>query len=294
MKQPVITEYFKTLPQYLLPQHLLSRLMFAVMRIRFAPWKNWQINWFIGRYGVDMTIAEKSKPTCYPHFNSFFTRALRPDARSVVRESGAITCPVDGAVSQLGDIRNEYLFQAKDRYYSLSQLLANDAQLMALFAGGKFITLYLAPRDYHRIHMPLDGRLTRMTYVPGRLFAVNPRTTRVVQNLFARNERVISLFETEVGPMALIMVGAIFVGSMETVWAGRLTPAKARNIRGWEYDQLNTPPILLSKGAEMGRFNMGSTVILLFGPDTICWSPNLEPGIIVQTGQRIGTVISGQ
>lgn len=283
-------DFLKTAPQYLLPHHLLSRLMFAATRIRFPPWKNWLIQGFIRYYGVDMRIAEEPNPARYPDFNSFFTRALRAEARSVVEDPRAVACPVDGTVSQVGEISQGFLYQAKGRNYSLSQLLAGDPQLLDMFTDGSFITLYLSPKDYHRIHLPLDGKLNKMVYVPGRLFAVNPSSTRVVTNLFTRNERLISLFETTAGPMALVMVGAIFVGSLQTVWAGRLTPSSKRTLQTWYYDSEDPVSNRYSKGAEIGRFNMGSTVILLFGPAGIGWSPTLQPGTHMQMGQRIGVI----
>jgi phosphatidylserine decarboxylase len=285
-----LADYLKTLPQYLVPHHLLSRLMFAVTRIRFSPWKSGLIRWFIRHYGVDMTSAEESDPTQYPDFNSFFTRALRAGVRPVVGDPAAIACPVDGAVSQAGDIRDGYLYQAKGRQYSLSQLLAGDPRLVDMFIGGSFITLYLSPKDYHRIHLPLAGRLIKTVYVPGRLFAVNTPATRVVPNLFARNERLINVFETDAGPMALIMIGAIFVGSMETVWAGTVTPSSSRTLQSWRYQHGNPDAIHFSKGVEIGRFNMGSTVIVLFGPASVHWLPDLHAGIKVKMGQSIGIV----
>jgi phosphatidylserine decarboxylase len=283
-----LADYLKTLPQYLVPHHLLSRLMFAVTRIRFSPWKSGLIRWFIRHYGVDMTSAEESDPTQYPDFNSFFTRALRAGVRPVAGDPAAIACPVDGAVSQAGDIRDGYLYQAKGRQYSLSQLLAGDPRLVDMFIGGRFITLYLSPKDYHRIHLPLAGRLTKTVYVPGCLFAVNTPATRVVPNLFARNERLINVFETDAGPMALIMIGAIFVGSMETVWAGTVTPSSSRTLQSWRYQHGNPGAIHFSKGIEIGRFNMGSTVIVLFGPASVHWLPDLHAGIKVKMGQSIG------
>ncbi len=286
-----LADYLKTLPQYLMPHHLLSRLMFTVTRIGFPPWKNSLIKWFIRHYGVDMTSAEESDPTQYPDFNSFFTRALRAGVRPVAGDLSAIACPVDGAVSQAGDIKDRYLYQAKGREYSLSQLLAGDPRLVDMFIGGRFITLYLSPKDYHRTHLPLDGRLIKTVYVPGRLFTVNTPATRVVSSLFARNERLINVFETDAGPMALIMVGAIFVGSMETVWTGTITPSSSRAIQTWCYEHENPGAIyFFSKGAEIGRFNMGSTVIVLFGPASVCWSSALQAGTEVKMGQGIGIV----
>ena len=285
-----LIDLLKTALQYPLPHHLLSRLMFAATRVRSPPWKDRLIRRFIRHYGVDMGIAEEPDPARYPDFNSFFTRALCARARPVIEDPRAIACPVDGTMSQVGDIRHGCLYQAKGRDYSLSQLLADDPQLLDLFTDGKFMTLYLSPKDYHRIHMPLDGKLNKMIYVPGRLFAVNPPSARVVPNLFARNERLINLFEIAAGPMALIMVGAIFVGSMETVWAGRLTPASKRTLQVWYYDSEGSIPTCYAKGAEIGRFNMGSTVILLFSPHSMRWSPQLQPGAYVQMGQEIGRI----
>lgn len=276
------------MPQYLIPQHLLSALMFHATRVR-RPWfKNRQIRWFIRRFGVDMSQALEPVAENYPDFNSFFTRALRPDARPRVDSPGAIVCPVDGTVSQLGQILEGTLVQAKGRDYSLPELMAGDTDLANLFQNGTFATLYLSPRDYHRIHMPLDGALTRQIYVPGRLFAVNQRTTRVVPRLFARNERVITLFETEAGPMAMVLVGAIFVGGIETVWSGAITPARERRIQHWSFSREGAEPVVLDKGQEMGRFNMGSTVIILFPKGRVSWSDRLGPGVPVRVGQQIG------
>lgn len=283
-----LMEQVQTFPLFLLPQHPLSRVMFAATRLRWAPWKNWQINWFIRRYGVDMNIARDPDPASYPNFNQFFTRPLREDARPLIQDRDAIACPVDGVVSQVGSVVEGRLFQAKGREYGLSELLANDVKSTGLFQGGRFVTLYLAPKDYHRIHMPLTGRLVRMVYVPGRLFPVNQRTTRVVSRLFARNERVITWFETDAGPMALILIGALLVGGMETVWAGPVTPASMRRLRGW--DHADGQPIVLQRGEEMGRFNMGSTVILLLGRGGVQWSQDIQPHAPVRMGQRLGTL----
>jgi phosphatidylserine decarboxylase len=200
----------------------------------------------------------------------------------------AITCPVDGAVSQIGSIREGRLFQAKGHEFSALELLSGDAAAAARFEGGAFATLYLSPRDYHRIHMPVSGTLTRMLHVPGRLFSVNPPTTRAVPRLFARNERVACLFESDAGPLALVLVGAMNVASIETVWAGEVTPPQRSAVRSWDY-----PPdaVRLAKGAEMGRFNMGSTVILLFAADRIRWEPGYAPGSPVRMGRKLATLI---
>lgn len=288
-QQATLADKLKTLPQYALPQHLISRVVLKATRWRWPPWKNLLIHWFIRRYRVDMTLAVESQPEHYDCFNSFFTRALRPEVRPQPQAADAVACPVDGSVSQAGEIRDELLFQAKGRAFSLAELLAGDAAA-AGFRNGRFATLYLSPRDYHRIHMPMDGVLRRMIHVPGRLFSVNARTTRVVDRLFARNERVVCLFDSPEGPMAVILVGAINVGSIETVWAGAVTPARGRRIRVWDYDP---GQVSLKRGQELGRFNMGSTVILLFPQGVVEWSIALQPESSVRTGMAIGRVLAG-
>ncbi|RJQ45858.1 MAG: phosphatidylserine decarboxylase [Gammaproteobacteria bacterium] len=314
-------DFFRTLPQYFIPQHLLSKLMYVLTRCRLRVWKEWQIRWFIRRYGVDMSIAAEPDPLAYENFNHFFTRALKPDARPIVNGAHDIACPVDGAVSQLGAIQDGRIFQAKGHTFGLEDLLGNSIERAAPFRNGQFATLYLSPRDYHRIHMPLDGRLREMIYVPGRLFSVNARTTSVVPGLFARNERVIALFDTGAGPMALVLVGALFVASIETVWSGPVTPPFGRfrhpvpgrtpqcrgrrdaqerpsrdtsaslhvgkTIRQWDYQNEN---IRLERGAEMGRFNMGSTVIVLFGPGRSTWRPGLNADMAVRMGELLGKI----
>lgn len=282
-----LIDKLKTLPQYVIPQHGLSQLVYRLTRWHI-PLKNPVIRWFIRHYGVDMSIAEAAEPDYYACFNDFFTRALRAGVRPIDGDPEVIVSPVDGKISQLGTIAGDRIFQAKGHDYTLADLLAGQDTLVEAFRYGAFMTIYLSPRDYHRIHMPLLGKLTRMIYVPGKLFAVNPHTARTVPNLFARNERVITLFDTVIGPVALILVGAINVGSMETVWEGLITPAKQRRITLWDYDGSLT----LSKGAEMGRFNMGSTVIVLTRQDTVKWLDGMLPGISLRMGQRIGMLQS--
>jgi phosphatidylserine decarboxylase len=271
--------------QYLLPQHLLSALVFRLTRVRWRPFRRALTRVFVRLFRVDLGEAVQPDPDAYADFNAFFTRALRPEARPIASAPDALACPADGALSQLGAIEEGRLFQAKGLDYTLTDLLDGDATSAALFAGGSFATIYLSPRDYHRVHMPAAGRLREMTHVPGRLFSVNRVTTALVPRLFARNERVICLFQGEAGPFAVILVGAIFVGSMDTVWAGRVTPVRggspSRRYEGAE-------AIELAKGAEMGRFNMGSTVILLFPPGAVAWEPTLGPGSFVRVGQRLG------
>jgi len=287
----VVDHVITALTQYTIPHHVLPRLMYRLTRARWRPWKNWQIRWFLRRYGVDMSIAEESDALSHPDFNTFFTRALHRSARPIDPDPSAIVSPVDGMVSEAGVIDGDRLLQAKGVYYSLTSLLGGSEERAIPFRGGHFATLYLSPRDYHRIHMPLRGELEEMIYVPGDLFSVNPRTARTVPRLFARNERVITIFQTACGPMALVLVGAMFVANIETVWAGVVAPRGPREILTWSYRHrhADAPAIVLEKGEEMGRFNMGSTVILLFGPGAVDWTNALRAAHPVKMGQRIGT-----
>jgi phosphatidylserine decarboxylase len=270
--------------QYLLPQHGLSRLVLAATRVRAAWFKNWLIGRFLKHYPVDMTEAAESDPYCYGSFNEFFTRPLKASVRSIAAGANDIACPVDGCISEAGRIDGERLLQAKGRDYRLGELLAGEAWA-SRFAGGSFATIYLAPFNYHRIHMPLDGELSATVYVPGRLFSVNAVTAHYVPRLFARNERVLTLFDAPCGQFAVVLVGALNVGSMATVWAGDITPAARRVIT-----RLPAPPTRLKKGAELGRFNMGSTVILLFEPDRARWLPEVCAGSVVRLGQALGVI----
>ena len=268
-----------------LPQHALSRLAHRATRSTWKPWKNLLIQEVVQRYQVDMFEAENPRPTSYPSFNAFFTRALRADARPVAAEPDAVASPADGHISQAGYLQGGRLLQAKGRHYNLLELLAGDHRLARSFDDGAFATIYLSPRDYHRVHMPLTGRLRSMTFVPGRLLSVNQATTVLVPDLFARNERLICLFDTAAGPMAVILVGAIFVGSMETVWAGEVR-GRRREPTTWIYH--GAERLMLRKGQELGRFNMGSTVITLFGRHRVTWDPALQPGVRVRMGEKIG------
>lgn len=273
----------------LLPHHLLSAMMYAVARSEWKPLKSRIIDWVIKHYAVDLDEAVIKDADLYPSFNAFFTRQLESAVRPVAAGAVDIVSPVDGEVSQAAPIEQGRLIQAKGRDYSLLELLGGDGKIAAMFEGGSFATIYLSPRDYHRIHMPLEGHLRKMTHVPGRLFSVSQHTTETVPNLFARNERVICLFDTDAGPMAVVLVGAIFVGSMETVWDGVVTPVRHR-INNWEYAPLSAQQLTLEKGAEMGRFNMGSTVILLFPENRIAWDELMENGVALKMGQRIGGI----
>ncbi len=270
--------------QYLLPQHLLSRVVFWAARRQSVSWKNALIRAFLRHFDVDMTEAAEPDPLAYPSFNLFFTRALRPGIRPLAPATSSIACPVDGSVSAAGAIDDDLLLQAKGHYYSLDALLAGDTSLVRRFRGGRFATLYLAPHDYHRVHMPLAGTLTTTTHVPGRLFSVNTTTAAQVPGLFARNERVICAFDTEYGPLAVILVGALFVGSMSTAWAGDITPRSGRRP---SQIAANARHIHLERGAEMGRFNMGSTVILLLAGN-VKWAEALVAGSQVRVGESIG------
>ena len=268
-----MADKLKVLLQYLIPQHGLSLLMGKIAESKNATIKNTFAKWFIKKYGIDMSIAERENPEDYETFNDFFTRSLKPDVRPIAEGSGVIVNPADGKVSQLGPIEQGFIFQAKGHRYSAKTLLGGDAELAVPFEDGEFATIYLSPKDYHRVHMPMTGKLTKMLHVPGKLFSVNPLTARNVPNLFARNERVVAMFDTEVGPMAMVLVGATIVGSIETVWEGTITPPTRDDIKVWDYTDKD---IQLEKGAEMGRFKLGSTVILLFPKDTIEWEANMK------------------
>jgi len=268
----------------LIPQHGLSNLIYKITRIR-SPWfKNWAIRTFIKQFNVDMSLAMQAEAEAYKDFNSFFTRPLRKGTRPICNDG--ICCPVDGTISQIGSIVDNTLVQAKNHSYDLTALLGGSAVLANSFSNGSFCTIYLSPRDYHRIHMPLNGCLREMTYVPGKLYSVNTYTAETVPNLFAINERILNIFDTENGPMALIQVGAINVGSMETVWHGMVTPPYGKEITTWRYDK---ETIELDRGDEMGRFNMGSTVILLFAKDAINWQATLAAADTVRMGQCLSS-----
>ncbi|HSX87519.1 MAG TPA: archaetidylserine decarboxylase [Pseudomonas sp.] len=275
------------LSQYLLPHHLLSRLIGYAADCRAAWFKNRLIGWFAKQYQVDMSEAQVEDLEAFEHFNAFFTRALKPGARPLAQGPDAVLCPADGAVSQLGKIEHGRIFQAKGHSFSLVELLGGDTERANPFMGGAFATIYLSPKDYHRVHMPLAGTLKEMVYVPGRLFSVNQSTAENVPELFARNERVVCLFDTERGPMAVVLVGAMIVASIETVWAGLVTPPK-RSLKTFRYDEAARVPIVLDKGAELGRFKLGSTAIVLFGADQVQWAQELAAGSPVQMGQLLG------
>jgi len=274
---------FAVLLQYLLPKQALTIFAGKIASAHGGAATARLIKWFVGRYKVNMAEAANPDIHGYPTFNEFFTRALRSDARPLA--DAAFVCPVDGAISQFGRIDNDQLFQAKGHSYSTAALVGGDSKLAAQFQDGSFATLYLSPRDYHRIHMPCDGKLTRMIYVPGDLFSVNPVTARGVPGLFARNERVVCVFESPQGPFVLTLVGATIVGSMATVWHGVVNPPRSREVREWNYAQQN---VSLKKGDEMGRFLLGSTVVMLFPKNALQFNAQWTPAQGVRMGEAMG------
>ena len=278
-----MSERLAVLLQYLLPKQALTVFAGKVAGARGGKFTTKLIRWFVGRYKVNMAEAANPDIHSYSTFNEFFTRALRSDSRPLVQAD--FVCPVDGAISQFGTIEKDQLFQAKGHRYSTTALVGGDRELAEQFQDGSFATIYLSPRDYHRIHMPCDGRLTRMIYVPGDLFSVNPVTARGVPGLFARNERVVCVFDSAHGPFVLTLVGATIVGSMATVWHGVVNPPRSREVREWKYDDQT---ILLKKGDEMGRFLLGSTVVMLFKKDVLQFNLQWAPAIGVRMGELMG------
>jgi len=274
--------------QYALPKHLLSRFIYHFMRARVRWLKNVTISGFLRGYPINMQEAAESNPLAYPSFNAFFTRALADDARPVDSRNDGIISPVDGTVSQCGAIEGDAIIQAKGQQYSVLELLGGDSRAAARYRGGQFACIYLAPYNYHRMHMPVAGKVLQTHYVPGDLFSVNAATARTVPRLFSRNERVVCEFITTAGHHAFVMVGALFVGSIETVWNGEINPPPRprRAVRSLPAGV----GLDLAKGAEIGRFNMGSTVVMLFEPGKVRFDTMLAPGATVRMGQHIGTI----
>jgi phosphatidylserine decarboxylase len=270
--------------QRILPKLYLTRTMGLLAKSQGGIATTAAIKWFIKRYKVDMSEAADPDPAAYASFNAFFTRALRADARP--QAQAPYLCPVDGAISQFGAIARDQIFQAKGHHYSTTALLGGDETLARNFEDGAFATIYLSPRDYHRIHMPMAGRLHTMIHVPGALYSVNPATARGIPGLFAINERVVCMFDTEHGPFALVLVGATIVGSMATVWHGIVNPPRPGTIRRWDYANAS---VELAKGAEMGRFLLGSTVVLLWPRNVIRFNPAWAPGGAVRMGEAMGS-----
>ncbi len=279
-----MSDRLAVLPQYLLPKQALTALAGRVASARGGRLTTRLISWFVKRYNVNMAEAADPDVANYPTFNEFFTRALKDGARPLADAS--LICPVDGAISQFGAMQKDQIFQAKGHHYSSTALVGGDAALAARFDDGSFATLYLSPRDYHRIHMPCDGRLSRMIYVPGDLFSVNPTTARGVPGLFARNERVVCVFESARGPFVLVLVGATIVGSMATVWHGVVNPPRMGELREWHYEM----NVTLKQGEEMGRFLLGSTVVMLFPNGSLAFNPAWAPGRAIQLGEAMANL----
>jgi len=280
-----VSDRLAVLPQYLIPKQALTVLAGKLAGAQAGGLTTAVIRWFVGRYGVNMAEAANPDIASYASFNEFFTRPLKADARPLAEAD--FLCPVDGAISQFGPIERDQIFQAKGHQYSTTALVGGDRELAARFENGHFATLYLSPRDYHRIHMPCDGRLTRMIYVPGALFSVNPTTARGVPGLFARNERVVCVFESAHGPFVLTLVGATIVGSMATVWHGVVNPPRPGVVREWRYD--GETAVNLKKGEEMGRFLLGSTVVMLFPKQTLRFNPEWSPARAIRMGEAMAS-----
>jgi phosphatidylserine decarboxylase len=279
-----VSDRLKVLPQYLMPKQAMTSFAGRVAGAKGGTMTTRLIRWFVGKYNVNMDEAVNPDIRSYASFNEFFTRPLRPDARPLANAD--FICPVDGAISQFGAVEDHQIFQAKGHTFSTAELVGGDATLASHFQHGSFANLYLSPKDYHRLHMPCDGRLTRMIYVPGKLFSVNPTTARGVPGLFARNERVVCVFESpEHGPFVLVLVGATIVGSMATVWHGVVNPKRTGAVAEWKYDDQQ---IVLKKGDEMGRFLLGSTIVMLFQPNTIRFNPDWQPEGSVRLGEVMG------
>lgn len=275
--------------QYITPKHLLSRLVGCLAAAEAGAVTTAMIKLFIKQYKVDMSEAMDPNPESYPSFNAFFTRELKEDARSICQDDRQLALPVDGAVSQLGDIKHDSIFQAKGHDYSLTTLLGGKPELAKPFLDGKFATIYLSPKDYHRIHMPIDGQLTDMIYVPGELFSVSPLTAERVPGLFARNERVVAIFDTEIGKMAMVLVGATIVASIETKWAGTVSPPAGKNVQHWQYPSEGDNAVFIKKGEEMGLFKLGSTIVACFEPDMLEFA-DLSAGDITRLGDVFATI----
>nr|WP_060986347.1 archaetidylserine decarboxylase [uncultured Acidovorax sp.] len=277
-----MSDRLAVLPQYLLPKQALTTLAGKFASARLGGLTTSVIRWFVGRYNVNMAEAANPDIASYSSFNDFFTRALKPGARPLAQAD--LICPVDGAISQFGPIAKDQVFQAKGHTYSTTALVGGDAAAAARFDNGHFATLYLSPRDYHRIHMPCAGELTRMVHVPGDLFSVNPTTARGVPGLFARNERVVCFFESAQGPFVLVLVGATIVGSMATVWHGQVNPPRTGVLRQWDYAK---GQVSLQQGEEMGRFLLGSTVVMLFPQGPLQFNPQWSPTRPIQLGEAM-------
>ncbi|ARG98760.1 archaetidylserine decarboxylase [Legionella micdadei] len=283
----MLSDYLKTMPQFVAPKLTLTHFAGFMANVQIPLIKNALIRLFIQQYGVDMSEAKEENPEAYSTFNDFFIRHLKPECRPLAQAD--IVSPVDGFVSELGAIKKGQILQAKGRYYTVSELLACDAGLSKKFTQGCFATLYLSPKDYHRIHMPLDAKLVKMIYVPGKLFSVQPTTARVIPHLFARNERLVCFFETKAGPMAMVLVGATIVGAIGTRWQGDVKRSKHK--RHIDFAEFNNSSILVKQGEEMGYFKLGSTVVLLFAnSEQVHWLNHLRAGDKIRYGQAFGKI----
>ena len=272
--------------QYIMPKHAISRLVGKLAAAKMGWLTTKLISMFIKAYGINMNEARLKKASDFDTFNNFFTRELEEGARTIDNDESTICYPVDGAISQQGDIIDGQLIQAKGFNYSVTSLLGGDEKTAAPFQGGKFSCIYLAPKDYHRIHMPMAATLREMIYVPGELFSVNPLTARNVPDLFARNERVVAIFDTEKGELAMVLVGATIVASIETTWAGTITPPAGKDIFRWQYPKDGADAITFNKGDEMGRFKLGSTVVTTFAPKMLDdFAPDAGPGTVTRLGE---------
>ncbi|WEK02274.1 MAG: archaetidylserine decarboxylase [Candidatus Sphingomonas phytovorans] len=279
-----MSDHLKILLQYLLPKRRLTIFAGQIAGAQGSAMTLPLIRWFVRKYGVDMTEAENPDIASYGSFNEFFTRPLKIGARPLA--TADFICPVDGAISQFGAIDDDQILQAKGHRFTTTELVGGDTALASLFRHGSFANLYLSPRDYHRLHMPCDGKLSRMIYVPGALFSVNPTTARGVPKLFARNERVVCVFESpECGPFVMVLVGATIVGSMATVWHGVVNPERTGKVAEWTYADQD---IVLKKGQEMGRFLLGSTIVMLFRQDTVAFNKDWAPKRPVRLGEMMG------
>jgi phosphatidylserine decarboxylase len=277
-----MSDRLAVLPQYLLPKKLLTQFMGKLASAQGGSSTTAAINWFIKRYGVNMAEALNPDPASYKSFNEFFTRPLKPGARPLAQAD--YVCPVDGAISQFGRIEKDQIFQAKGHHYSTTALVGGNAKLAAEFEGGHFACLYLSPKDYHRIHMPVAGTLRQMIYVPGDLFSVNPTTARGVPGLFARNERVVCVFDTVHGPFVNVLVGATIVGSMATVWHGQVNPPRLPDVTTWNY---KSGEFSYGQGAEMGRFLLGSTVVMLWPNMPVTFNPSWQAAGAIRMGEAM-------
>ena len=292
-RDPVPVQKLLARAQHLLPHHALSRLAGLITGSRL-PWvRRPLVRWFIHRYGVDLSEAAEPDPEAYASFQTFFTRRLRDGARPICPSPEGLACPADGTLSEAGTVPGGTAVQAKGERHGLDALLGGSPGAADAFRDGRILTVYLSPRDYHRVHMPLAGRLRSMVHVPGRAFSVGPATTAHIPGLFARNERVVLRFDTEAGPMAVVLVGAMLVATIATAWSGTVTPPRGRRVRQWTYPETGEGSVRLGKGDELGRFNLGSTVIVLLGRDRVAWHPDLTAGEPVAMGQCMGRVSGG-